>query len=89
MKVVLLLLIGGYRLVLSPWIGRQCRFTPSCSAYAMEAIERYGAWRGGWLAARRIVRCHPFSPGGYDSVPSRNEISGRACCSDPPRKPGN
>lgn len=89
MKAVLLLLIRGYRLILSPWIGRQCRFTPSCSAYAMEAIERYGAGRGGWLAARRIGRCHPFSPGGYDPVPDCDETSGRACCSQHPRKPGD
>ena len=58
-----------YQVALSPVLGGQCRYYPSCSAYALEALERHGAWRGAWLAARRIGRCHPFRPGGYDPVP--------------------
>lgn len=69
MKRVLLALIRGYRLVLSPWWGNQCRFTPSCSEFALEAIARHGAMRGTWLAMRRVARCHPWSPGGFDPVP--------------------
>lgn len=60
-----------YRRVLSPLKGApSCRFTPTCSQYALEAVERHGAWQGSWLAVRRIVRCHPLNPGGYDPVPS-------------------
>jgi putative membrane protein insertion efficiency factor len=69
MKSLLLALIRAYRLVLSPWWGRQCRFLPTCSEYAAEAIERHGALDGGWLAMRRIGRCHPWCDGGYDPVP--------------------
>lgn len=58
-----------YQVALSPVFGGQCRYYPSCSAYALEALERHGARRGAWLAARRIGRCHPFRPGGYDPVP--------------------
>lgn len=69
MKAVLLALIKGYRLLLSPWWGRQCRFTPTCSEFAEEAIERHGALQGTWLAMRRVSRCHPWRAGGYDPVP--------------------
>jgi hypothetical protein len=69
MKAVLIALIRGYRLLLSPWWGRQCRFTPTCSEFAEEAIERHGALQGTWLAMRRISRCHPWHTGGYDPVP--------------------
>ena len=62
--------IRAYKLMLSPWIGRQCRFAPSCSAYAEEALIRHGPWRGGFLASRRLCRCHPFGGSGYDPVPS-------------------
>jgi len=62
-------LIRSYQVVLSPWSGGACRFTPSCSAYAIEAIERHGAWRGGMMAMRRITRCHPWGPAGFDPVP--------------------
>lgn len=64
-----LLLIRSYQLVLSPMLPASCRYVPTCSAYAAEAVSRYGAVRGGWMAARRIARCHPFRPGGYDPVP--------------------
>lgn len=61
--------IEAYRLTLSPLLGGFCRYVPSCSAFAMEAIRRYGAARGGWMAVRRIGRCHPFHRGGFDPVP--------------------
>ena len=69
MKRLLLLLVQLYRSYISPLTPPHCRYYPTCSAYAMEAIERYGAWRGGWMALRRILRCHPFHAGGYDPVP--------------------
>ncbi|MBT8039309.1 MAG: membrane protein insertion efficiency factor YidD [Gammaproteobacteria bacterium] len=62
-------LIRSYQVLLSPFLGNHCRFTPSCSAYAMEAIEKHGALKGGWLALKRIGRCHPLCDGGYDPVP--------------------
>ena len=69
MRRVLIGIIRAYQLVLSPLMGRQCRFEPTCSCYAIEAIKRHGSVRGGWMGVKRICRCHPFSPGGYDSVP--------------------
>ena len=66
---VLLAVIGGYRTFISPALVPSCRFTPSCSAYAVEAIELHGAGRGSWLAVRRLLRCHPFHAGGHDPVP--------------------
>ncbi len=68
---LLLLLIRVYRQAISPGLPRACRFYPSCSHYAVAAIERHGAARGSWLAARRLLRCHPFHPGGIDPVPDR------------------
>ena len=61
--------VRGYRLVFSPWVGHGCRFQPTCSAYAREALERHGAFRGSWLTVRRILRCHPWGGSGIDNVP--------------------
>ena len=61
--------VRAYRLLLSPWVGHGCRFQPTCSAYALEALERHGALKGGYLAAHRICRCHPWGGHGYDPVP--------------------
>jgi len=69
MSKLLQLLIRAYQLLLSPFLGNHCRFTPSCSQYASEAIARHGALRGTWLAIKRIGRCHPFCEGGHDPVP--------------------
>ena len=69
MKTVLLALLRLYRYAISPMLGRNCRFHPTCSEYAIEAVQRHGALRGGWLATKRVGRCHPFHPGGYDPVP--------------------
>ncbi len=68
-KRVFLFLIDVYRMYISPLKSPCCRYIPTCSEYAMIAIERYGAARGGWLALKRILRCHPFHEGGYDPVP--------------------
>ena len=70
MKHVLVLLLRGYRAVISPLYGQVCRYHPSCSAYALEAVTVHGAGRGTWLSVRRIGRCHPWAAGGYDPVPS-------------------
>lgn len=69
MKKLLLAIIRFYRKSISPQTPPACRFIPTCSAYALEAIERYGAGKGLWLAVRRIIKCHPFHKGGYDPVP--------------------
>jgi uncharacterized protein len=68
-RTVLILLVRTYQIVLSPLLPASCRYYPSCSAYAIEALERHGAIRGGWLTLRRLARCNPFRPGGYDPVP--------------------
>ena len=68
-KRFMVLLIRGYALLISPFLGNNCRYYPSCSAYTQEAIERHGALRGLWLGIKRISRCHPFHEGGYDPVP--------------------
>ena len=69
---LVLILIRGYQLTLSAFLGRQCRFAPSCSDYAAEAVRTHGALRGGWLGLRRIGRCHPWGGSGYDPVPTRD-----------------
>jgi uncharacterized protein len=61
-------LIKAYRRVISPMLPASCRFTPSCSLYTLQAVEKYGLLRGGWMGARRLLRCHPFSKGGFDPV---------------------
>jgi len=68
-KWLLTWVLRGYRAVISPLYGQVCRYYPSCSAYALEAVETHGAARGGWLAARRLGRCHPWAVGGVDPVP--------------------
>jgi uncharacterized protein len=72
---LLLWTIRAYQLLVSPWLGPRCRFYPSCSCYAHAAIEQHGALRGGWLALRRLLRCHPFHEGGYDPVPDKRMIN--------------
>lgn len=69
MVACLIFLVRAWQVLLSPLLGPSCRFQPSCSAYAVEALQRHGARRGSWLAARRIGRCHPFHEGGLDPVP--------------------
>ena len=69
MSRLLLAAIRGYRYLLSPWWGGQCRFTPTCSQYAMDAIQEHGSVRGTWLAVRRVSKCHPCHQGGFDPVP--------------------
>ena len=71
MRRLLIAPIRFYRYFLSPWLGYNCRFTPTCSAYAIEALETHGALCGSWLACRRIIRCHPWCQGGHDPVPEK------------------
>lgn len=71
-------LIRGYQLLVSPVLPASCRFVPTCSEYAREAIARYGALRGGWLAVRRLLRCHPWGGAGYDPVPDPVSVPGAA-----------
>lgn len=69
MKILLIWLIRGYRQFISPLLPPSCRFQPTCSQYAIQALERFGIYKGSFLAVKRIMRCHPFHPGGYDPVP--------------------
>jgi putative membrane protein insertion efficiency factor len=69
MRRILILFVRGYQTGISPLLPSSCRYYPSCSAYAIEALEKHGALRGSWLAVCRIARCHPFRPGGFDPVP--------------------
>jgi len=80
-KWLLLALLRGYRFLLSPWLGNGCRFWPTCSAYAMEAIETHGAARGVWMTLVRLARCHPYGRGGVDPVPAR--FRWRCWCAEP------
>ena len=68
-RAVLIALVKGYRLLLSPWLGSNCRFTPTCSAYSLQALEAHGAAAGSYLTLRRLARCHPWCAGGHDPVP--------------------
>ena len=65
--------VRAYRLIFSPWVGHNCRYQPTCSVYALEALEKHGALKGTWLAAKRIGRCHPWSKSGYDPVPEKDD----------------
>jgi len=69
MRHALILLVRAYQWLLRPLLGARCRFYPTCSAYAVEALQRHGAWRGSLLTVRRLCRCHPYNPGGFDPVP--------------------
>jgi len=73
MRKILILIIRAYQYLLSPLMGPSCRFYPSCSCYAQEALEHHGVLKGGWLALRRLLRCHPWHPGGVDPVPERSD----------------
>lgn len=73
MAWLLLKLIRAYQFFLSPWLGSSCRFNPTCSNYAIQSIQRWGALRGSWLAVKRIGRCHPWADGGDDPVPERSK----------------
>lgn len=81
MRRLLTLLVRIYRLAISPMLAPRCRFLPTCSDYAIEAIERHGAWQGGWLALRRLSRCHRWHPGGIDEVPTTLGRPARLNCS--------
>ena len=71
-KTLLMALVKGYRLLLSPWLGSSCRFEPTCSAFSLQALERHGAAAGSYLTLARLARCHPWCPGGADPVPTEN-----------------
>lgn len=71
LNAVLMGVVKAYRLLLSPWLGSACRFTPTCSQYALQALERHGPAAGSYLTARRLLRCHPGCPGGHDPVPDQ------------------
>ena len=75
MRQILIALIKLYRYALSPYLAPSCRYTPTCSSYAIEAVERYGLFRGSWMALRRISRCHPWHEGGYDPVPDNHDLT--------------
>ncbi|MDD3609985.1 MAG: membrane protein insertion efficiency factor YidD [Halothiobacillaceae bacterium] len=84
MKFLLRWPIRFYQLFISPLLGPRCRFYPSCSNYALEAIEVHGVLKGGWMALKRVLRCHPLHPGGYDPVPGTGEEHGCSCCHEAP-----
>ena len=69
--------VRAYRLIFSPWVGHNCRYQPTCSLYALEALEKHGGLRGGWLAFKRICRCHPWGQSGYDPVPEKEHDCSR------------
>ena len=76
----LIVFVRGYQVLISPWLGSNCRHQPTCSAYMIEAIREWGPLSGGWMGVRRVAKCHPWGPSGYDPVPSRpkkGEVAGR------------
>ncbi|WP_408008814.1 membrane protein insertion efficiency factor YidD [Pseudalkalibacillus sp. A8] len=73
MKYILIVLIQFYRKCISPFTPPSCRFYPTCSSYGLEAVQKHGALAGGWLVMKRILKCHPFHPGGYDPVPEKEK----------------
>jgi putative membrane protein insertion efficiency factor len=75
MRSIAIFLIRGYQLLLSPWLGKNCRYQPTCSQYAIEAVQAHGVVRGLWLASRRIGRCHPWGGHGHDPVPPRRPVA--------------
>ena len=75
MRRILITLIKLYRYAISPYLAPSCRYTPTCSSYAIEAVERFGIFRGSWLAIRRISRCHPWHEAGYDPVPEKTSLT--------------
>jgi hypothetical protein len=75
MRQILIALIKLYRYTISPYLAPSCRYTPTCSSYAIEAVERFGIIRGSWMAMRRISRCHPWHSAGYDPVPDNNNTT--------------
>ncbi len=75
MKYLLIGLLKAYRFAISPLYGQVCRYHPTCSAYALEAVTAHGSIKGSWLAVRRLARCHPWSPGGYDPVPGKKDVN--------------
>jgi hypothetical protein len=85
LAALLALPVRAYRLALSPLVGRSCRYAPTCSAYALEALATHGAARGAWLAARRVARCHPWGGSGFDPVPPGPRADGTPA---PPPGPG-
>jgi len=87
MRRLLIALVKGYRLLLSPWLGSACRFEPTCSVYALGALERHGALRGSALTAWRLMRCHPWCAGGHDPVPEQApRLFTSLIASDPSKK---
>jgi putative membrane protein insertion efficiency factor len=87
-KYVLIALLRGYRAVISPLYGQVCRYHPSCSAYALEAVQVHGSLKGSWLAVRRLGRCHPWAAGGYDPGPPQNRPADRPTAGTAPRATG-
>jgi putative membrane protein insertion efficiency factor len=83
MRFFMIFIVRAYQVVLSPLLPPSCRYTPSCSNYAIEALQKHGALRGGWLAAKRIARCHPFRPGGHDPVPDPIDTAASAALTSP------
>jgi len=86
MQTILIRCVQAYRLLLSPWLGSACRFEPTCSAYALEALTMHGAAQGGYLTLRRLGRCHPWCAGGHDPVPTRPSLFTSLTPSNPGKK---